>query len=124
MISEFHVREKAPNALVQVNELASSLGEKDRVSKIKKKIKNVTSKTRTLPKPLEKPLAEQIKRKIGFEIVKEQLKSWDAVVESHRVADHLVFPINEGKFSVRDEGEFFDQYVVCVLFLSIFHYEY
>lgn len=99
------MNEKSGRGVVHTNELASVLGEKK--NKFSKKVSKVASRAKTLPKPLEKPVAEQIKRRIGFELVKKQLKSWDAVVESNRVADHLVFPLNESRLNVIDSKAFF-----------------
>ncbi|KAH8372262.1 hypothetical protein KR093_010848 [Drosophila rubida] len=58
-----------------------------------KKLKNVHSSKKVLEKPLEKPAADRIKRKIGYEGVKKKLGRWDAIVAKQRSAETQIFPI-------------------------------
>ncbi|EDW18229.1 U3 small nucleolar RNA-associated protein 14 homolog A [Drosophila mojavensis] len=58
-----------------------------------KKLKNVHSTKKVLQKPLEKPVADRIKRTIGYEGVKKKLARWDAVVAKQRSAETQIFPI-------------------------------
>ncbi|XP_034482606.1 U3 small nucleolar RNA-associated protein 14 homolog A [Drosophila innubila] len=58
-----------------------------------KQLKNVHSTKKVLQKPLEKPAADRIKRKIGYEGVKKKLGRWDAVVAQQRSAETQIFPI-------------------------------
>lgn len=58
-----------------------------------KQLKNVHSTKKVLQKPLEKPAADRIKRKIGYEGVKKKLARWDAVVAQQRSAETQIFPI-------------------------------
>ncbi|ALC44717.1 CG12301 [Drosophila busckii] len=58
-----------------------------------KKLKNVYSTKKVLQKPLEKPVADRIKRTIGYEGVKKKLGRWDAVVAKQRSAETQIFPI-------------------------------
>lgn len=55
-----------------------------------KKLKNVHSTKKVLQKPLEKPVADRIKRTIGYEGVKKKLGRWDAVVAKQRSAETQV----------------------------------
>lgn len=58
-----------------------SLGKELRTNERSKKV---------LDKPLERPVADRIKRSIGYEKAKKKLDSWNAVVTRNRVTDHMV----------------------------------
>ncbi|XP_065220543.1 U3 small nucleolar RNA-associated protein 14 homolog A [Planococcus citri] len=84
--------------------------EKDLVQAIKKKNRKVARElesaksSRTLAKPLESVHEKKIQREIGFENVRKQLNRWDDVVKTNRLADQLVFPLNQNKVQVYDHS--------------------
>ncbi|XP_060653104.1 U3 small nucleolar RNA-associated protein 14 homolog A [Drosophila nasuta] len=83
--------EHAPRA-VGVNDLVQILRSSKHIA-TGKKLKNVHSSKKVLEKPLEKPAADRIKRKIGYEGVKKKLGRWDAIVSKQRAAETQIFPI-------------------------------
>ncbi|TDG42822.1 hypothetical protein AWZ03_010731 [Drosophila navojoa] len=83
--------EHAPKA-VGVNDLVQILRTSKHIE-TGKKLKNVHNTKKVLQKPLEKPVADRIKRTIGYEGVKKKLARWDAVVAKQRSAETQIFPI-------------------------------
>lgn len=61
--------------------------------KIGKKLKKTQDAKKILPKPLEKPQAERIKRSTGYEQTKKKVGRWDSVVARNRTVDFVSFPI-------------------------------
>ncbi|XP_028133865.1 U3 small nucleolar RNA-associated protein 14 homolog A [Diabrotica virgifera virgifera] len=93
-VSEFNLVKSLSNKnLVHVNELTSVL--KGRKSlQLSNKIKSTSNISKTLPKPLEKPQAERIKRALNYEKAKLKLDRWEALVQANRSAAQLSFPLN------------------------------
>lgn len=60
---------------------------------ISKKLKKTHDSSKVLPKPLEKPQAERIKRSTGYGEAKKKVGRWDAVVARSRTVDYVSFPI-------------------------------
>ncbi|XP_023937111.2 U3 small nucleolar RNA-associated protein 14 homolog C [Bicyclus anynana] len=60
--------------------------------KIGKKLKK-TREAKVLPKPLEKPQAERIKRATGYEDTKKKVGRWDPVVARNRTVDFVSYPL-------------------------------
>ncbi|XP_030372780.1 U3 small nucleolar RNA-associated protein 14 homolog A [Scaptodrosophila lebanonensis] len=69
-----------------------------------KKLKNVQSTKKVLAKPLEKPVADRIKRSIGYEGVKKKLARWDAVVAKQRSAETQIFPLPSDTIYINTSG--------------------
>lgn len=90
---------------MHVKDLTRVLKLRSKHVQIEKKVRSLGRKTTTLPKPLEKPQMERIRRGIGFQKTKHLLDRWDAVVTSQRAASHVSFPLSydasEGKEAVR-----------------------
>lgn len=78
---------------VHVHDLTSVLRHKTNHVELGKKIKKTEKKAKTLPKPLEKPQAEKIKRAVGYEKTKQELDKWEAVVTANRASLNLQFPL-------------------------------
>lgn len=97
-VSEFNLVQSGSHktSTIDINDLTKLLEKKKKHSEIGKKIKSAQKKVRTLPKPLEKPQREQIKRSIGFKEVKLDLAKWDPIVIKNRVVTQQHFPLNDG----------------------------
>ncbi|XP_072392881.1 U3 small nucleolar RNA-associated protein 14 homolog A-like [Diabrotica undecimpunctata] len=98
LVSEFNlVKSLSSNKnLVHVNELTSVL--KGRKSlQLSNKVKSTSNISKTLPKPLEKPQAERIKRGLNYEKVKLKLDRWEALVQANRSAAQLSFPLDSNE---------------------------
>lgn len=84
-----------------MNDLTKVLQKRSKHVQIEKKVRSVDRRTKTLPKPLEKPQMERVRRGAGFKKAKHLLDRWDAVVTSRRAASHVSFPFSfdasEGK---------------------------
>ncbi|KAK3923790.1 U3 small nucleolar RNA-associated protein 14-like protein A [Frankliniella fusca] len=107
-VSEFHLSKETnsdANA-VHLRDLAKSLSLKASNGEIARKLKATQKKAKTLPKPLEKPAANKIRREVAFENVKEQLSQWDPVVLRNRISDDLVFPLKSSKGTMLNPEEF------------------
>uniref|UniRef100_A0A182YIB8 Uncharacterized protein n=1 Tax=Anopheles stephensi TaxID=30069 RepID=A0A182YIB8_ANOST len=59
-------------------------------------------KRHPLAQPLEKPVADRIARKAGFERVQKDLDRWQAVVTATKVAPQTVYPLLYGGTTVHD----------------------
>lgn len=61
-VSEFHLAKSgiANKSIVNITDLAKNLGKTAAQNKIKKQVLNLRSKSKTLPKPLEKPVADRV----------------------------------------------------------------
>ncbi|KAJ1521419.1 hypothetical protein ONE63_003091 [Megalurothrips usitatus] len=93
-VSEFHLtKESSDQNTVHLGELAKSLRLKSSHVEIARNLKAAQKKAKTLPRPLEKPAAERIRRGVGYDNVKEQVTKWDPVVFRQRVSDNLQFPL-------------------------------
>ncbi|CAK9823893.1 U3 small nucleolar RNA-associated protein 14 homolog A [Anthophora retusa] len=107
-VSEFHlVRSGISNKdAVQVQDLAKALGKKGHHLDITKSLTSTKKKIDVLPKPLEKPAADKIKRIVGFENAKQELKKWNAVITRNRTAESLHFPLNQSSVKFEQSTEF------------------
>ncbi|XP_032688079.1 U3 small nucleolar RNA-associated protein 14 homolog A-like isoform X2 [Odontomachus brunneus] len=97
-VSEFHLVKSAitNKDAVQVRDLVKSLGQKGYQSQITKKLRSI-QKSKAIFKPLEKPTAEKVKMRFGFECTLKDLSRWDAIVAKNRTATHLTFPLKTPK---------------------------
>ncbi|XP_074112312.1 U3 small nucleolar RNA-associated protein 14 homolog A [Cotesia typhae] len=95
-ISEFHLVRSGitDNEPVRLENLVNTLRGQDQSLKLSNQFKATKKRAKILPKPLEKPVDERLKRQVCFENTSENLKKWNPIVTKNRVADHLVFPIN------------------------------
>lgn len=93
-ISEFNLVNSilGKKGSVHINELTSVLKTRKHVD-ITRKVKT-TSKLKTLPKPLEKPQADRIKRSLNYEKARLNLDKWEGVVTANRASANLAFPLN------------------------------
>lgn len=94
-VSEYHLVKSGvtDEDAICVRDLIKSLERKGDQSNIVKKLRYLQQKNKVLPKPLEKPAAERIKRTVGYDKVKDELQKWDSVVTRNRTAEQLSFPL-------------------------------
>ena len=78
---------------VQLDQLTKGLKNSKKHITIKKKLDSTSKKSHILPKPLEKPQAEKIRRSVGYEKARFLFDRWEAFVESNRAQAHQVFPV-------------------------------
>lgn len=109
-VSEFHLSkgDDSLESTVHLRHLAKSLNADTNQVDIIRKLRTTENKAKTLPKPLEKPTAEKIKREVSFKNVQKQLNKWDPVVIKNRVSDDLVFPLKSESLHQIDTKEFLD----------------
>ncbi|CAG4956930.1 unnamed protein product [Parnassius apollo] len=74
--------------------------------KISKKLKESQKSSKILPKPLEKPQAERIKRATGYEQTKKKVGRWDPVVARNRTVDFVTFPLKNVNTKLQPTQEF------------------
>ncbi|XP_066992419.2 U3 small nucleolar RNA-associated protein 14 homolog A [Anabrus simplex] len=111
-VSEFHLVQSGEGRgnAVHLLDLAKALKQRSDHVKIGSKLKAIRRKGRTLPKPLEKPVAERIQRTVGFNKVRKQVSRWEPIVQKNRIADHLSFPLSQGRVSFDSSREFFKRF--------------
>lgn len=74
--------------------------------KVSKKLKKSQDEKKVLPKPLEKPQAERIKRATGYEQAKKKVGRWDSVVARNRTVDYVTFPIKTFSTKLQPTDDF------------------
>ncbi|XP_076632957.1 U3 small nucleolar RNA-associated protein 14 homolog A [Colletes latitarsis] len=107
-VSEFHLVKSgiSDRDAVYMNDLSKALGRKGHHLDITKNIKFARNKSNILKKPLEKPVAERIKRIVGFENAKKELNKWNAIITRNRVAGSLQFPMNQSSMRLEPSKQF------------------
>lgn len=96
-ISEFDLVKSVTGnkGAIHLSELTKVLKDRKKHEAIDKKIAKASKKNSTLPKPLEKPLAEKIRRSVAYEKNRLEFDRWEGYVMSNRAAPHLSFPLLE-----------------------------
>ncbi|KAK4874141.1 hypothetical protein RN001_013501 [Aquatica leii] len=92
-VSEFNLVKSGTGKEVVLTELTDTLKKRVKHAVVRERIQNIKKKIKPLPKPIEKPKADRIRRTIAFDKVKEQLDRYNAVVTSNRASNHLTFPL-------------------------------
>ncbi|XP_033229808.1 U3 small nucleolar RNA-associated protein 14 homolog A [Belonocnema kinseyi] len=107
-ISEFHLVKSGvtDDDVIQVSDLVKTLGQKGHHTVIGKQIDAAKKKSKILSKPLETPVAERIKRVLGFENTKKDLQKWNAVVAKNRTAESISFPLNQPPMRLEPTNEY------------------
>lgn len=107
-VSEFHLVKSgiSDNDAVSVQNLVKSLGSKGHHIEISKRLNAAQKKTKVLPKPLEKPAADRIKRVVGFEKAKKELNKWSGIISRNRTAEKVYFPLNQKPLKSEPTTEF------------------
>ncbi|XP_012149194.1 U3 small nucleolar RNA-associated protein 14 homolog A [Megachile rotundata] len=111
-VSEFHLVKSGISDVdtVQVRDLAKILGKKGHHLDVTKTLESAKKKVRILKKPLEKPAAERIKRIVGFENIKKEVKKWNAIITRNRTAEALQFPLHQPSMKLEPSTEFVQKF--------------
>lgn len=75
---------------VAIKDIINVLNRTEKHSKTGKRLKDINTTKKVLQKPLEKTVADRIKRSIGYERLQSKLKRWDAIVAKNRSTDQQV----------------------------------
>lgn len=105
-ISEFNLVKSitGEKGSVQLTDLTKSLKRRKSRIKIGENVNKVQRQCQTLPKPLEKPQANRIRRGVAYEKTRLQLDRWEATVTANRVSN-LSFPLkNDYKLEEKTEN--------------------
>jgi U3 small nucleolar RNA-associated protein 14 len=78
---------------------------KDSSGSLKKELRH-WDKKRLLEPPLEKPIAEKIKRKVAFDETVGEVSKWDSVVDANRNASQLHFPLKQNNLRLEPARQF------------------
>ncbi|XP_046838453.1 U3 small nucleolar RNA-associated protein 14 homolog A [Vespa crabro] len=107
-VSEFHLVKSgiSDKDAVSVQNLVKLLGNKGHHTEISKRFNAAQKKTKVLSKPLEKPSADRIKRVVGFEKTKQQVKKWNGIISYNRTAEKVYFPLNQLSVEVEPTTQF------------------
>ncbi|KAJ3625139.1 hypothetical protein MTP99_018702 [Tenebrio molitor] len=79
---------------IQISDLTQSLKNRKSRIKISENVRKVQRGSHTLPKPLEKPQANRIRRSVAYEKARLQLDRWEPTVTANRVSVNLSFPLD------------------------------
>lgn len=79
---------------------------------ISKKLKKSQETSTVLPKPLEKPQADRIKRATGYEGTKKKVGRWDPVIAQSRAADYVTFPLKTISNKLQPTDEFISKFTL------------
>ncbi|CAG9792307.1 unnamed protein product [Diatraea saccharalis] len=102
--SEFHLLKRSNK--LNLNNVVEVLDGTAHRSKISKKLKKIQKESHVLPKPLEKPQADRIKRSTGYEESKKKVGRWDPVVARNRTVDFVSFPIKRDSNKLQSTEDF------------------
>ncbi|XP_049288428.1 U3 small nucleolar RNA-associated protein 14 homolog A [Anopheles funestus] len=92
---------KSKNEKVRLGDLVNFFIRTKKHTAVVKQLTEFKSKA-PLKQPLEKPAADRIERKAGFERVQKELGRWEAVVTATQVAPQTVYPLLYGGTKVHD----------------------
>nr|CAI5824088.1 unnamed protein product [Callosobruchus analis] len=94
-ISEYNLVKSVTGnrGIIHLNELTKALSGRKKYEAIAQKLQTTSKKSQTLPKPLEKPQAEHIRRTLNYEKTRLELDRWEAFVASNRAAVQQIFPL-------------------------------
>nr|SVE73640.1 EOG090X08JJ [Daphnia atkinsoni] len=89
-----------------VDDLLNMIAQKPRLVALKKAVKQAKSRSSTLNAPLEKPQALRVERAAGYEKVKDEVSKWEDTVKGNRVAEQLIFPLNQPSIKMHSATDF------------------
>ncbi|KAJ3646511.1 hypothetical protein Zmor_024096 [Zophobas morio] len=106
-ISEFHLVKSSggDKGSVKINDLTKSLRNRKSRLRISENVKRAHKASHTLPRPLEKPQANKIRRTVAYEKTRLELDRWEATVTANRVSTNLSFPLNDDVKMDQKESE-------------------
>lgn len=87
---ESRTNQGAREATISMPDLVKVLNKTSKHLSIGKELRSNERNKKVLDKPLERPVADRIKRSIGYDKAKKKLNRWNAVVTRNRVTDHMV----------------------------------
>ncbi|XP_058119560.1 U3 small nucleolar RNA-associated protein 14 homolog A [Anopheles ziemanni] len=99
--SEFGLA-KAKKDKVQLKDLSKFFSKTPKQNKVLKQLDRLKHR-HGLAKPLEKPVADRLKRKAGFLRAQRKLDKWEPVVRAAEVAPQVVFPLQYDKVTVHKQ---------------------
>lgn len=102
--SEFNLIKRSTK--LDLDKVVEVLGDTAGHVNITKKLKRTQDSSRVLPKPLEKPQVERIKRATGYAVTKKKIGRWDPVVARSRTADCISFPLKHTSSKLQSTNDF------------------
>ncbi|XP_013179921.1 PREDICTED: U3 small nucleolar RNA-associated protein 14 homolog A-like [Papilio xuthus] len=102
--SEFNLIKRSNK--LNLKNVAKVLENKAHHVKISKKLKESQNSSKILPKPIEKPEAERIKRSTGYQQTKHKIGRWDPVVARNRTVNFVSFPLKRVSSKLQPTHEF------------------
>ncbi|XP_053610458.1 U3 small nucleolar RNA-associated protein 14 homolog A [Plodia interpunctella] len=79
---------------------------------ISKNLRKAQDVSAVLPKPLEKPQAERIKRATGYDATKKKVGRWDPVVAHSRTVDYVTFPLKNVSTKPEPANQFISKFTL------------
>lgn len=104
-VSEFGLSASSEKG-VQLDLLLSSLEKTQAQADLKRQLKNLYARKKTLDVPLYAHEAQKIQRKVAYTKVSKDIGKWDQVVKTNRRAEHISFPLNQNKIGIQSTEEF------------------
>uniref|UniRef100_A0A182Q1E6 U3 small nucleolar RNA-associated protein 14 homolog A n=1 Tax=Anopheles farauti TaxID=69004 RepID=A0A182Q1E6_9DIPT len=98
--SEFGLA-KTQNDKVHLGDLEKFFNKTKKHTEVVKQLVNIKSRA-ALETPLEKPVADRIERKAGYERVQTELEQWTPVVTATQVAPQIVYPLQYDSATVHN----------------------
>lgn len=95
--------QKTDKKQVTITNLTKVIGKNTKQKQISKQLKTAFQSEKVLKKPLEKVHAERLQRTVAYDVTKDKVARWDAIVTQHKMADQIVFPLNSDKFTIIDK---------------------
>ena len=92
---------------INLNQLVKNVSKSGAINTLKRKIDKVVIPSKKLSAPLSKPVADRIQRKVEYKKTSKDMNKWDPIVQKHRKADHISFPLHQEPFHIRTVDEFF-----------------
>lgn len=106
--SEFNLIKRTKK--LDLNNVVNVLGDTAHRTQIGKKLKKSQDASTVLPKPLERPQVERIKRSTGYEETKKRVGRWDPVVANSRTVDFVSFPLKSVATKLQPTEEFISKF--------------
>ncbi|KAG6445072.1 hypothetical protein O3G_MSEX003711 [Manduca sexta] len=102
--SEFNLVKRSSK--LKIHNVVKILGDTAGHVKTSKKLLKTQTDSKVLPKPLEKPQVEKIKRATGYTQTKKKVGRWDPVVARNRTVDFVSLPLKQVPSKLQSTNEF------------------
>lgn len=106
--SEFNLIKRTKK--LDLRNVVKVLGDTAHHVQIGKKLKKSQDASTVLPKPLERPQVERLKRSTGYEETKKKVGRWDPVVARSRTVDFVSFPLKSVATKLQPTEEFISKF--------------